>query len=147
MRWVTRKNAAVDRIACPWLIRRFIDPTAEFIYVEPHEVDRVAREQSAEPFDVEGAELGHVGGRCSFESILLKYRLDDPALAYLAEIVHGADIETDVAKTPEAAGLKAIAMGFRALYGDRDLAKLEAEMSLYDALYAWCRQRRGVTSG
>src|SRR5438128_11499869 len=83
MRWVTRKNASVDRIACPWLIKRFIDPTAEFIYVEAHEVDRVAREQSAEPFDVEGAELGHVDGRCSFDSLLLKYRLVDPALASL----------------------------------------------------------------
>jgi hypothetical protein len=140
MRFVTRKNAAVDRIACPWLIRRFIDADAEFFYVEPAEVGRVAREMDAIPFDVEGAELGHVDGRCSFESILLKYGLDDPALRRLAMIVHGADVTADIDKTPEAAGLKAVAMGFRLIYGERDLEKLEAQMPLYDALYAWCRQ-------
>ena len=139
MRFVTRRNAAVDRIACPSLIRRFIDPDAEFLYVEPQDVARVAMETSAVPFDVDGAELGHVDGRCSFESILLKYGLDDPALARLAEIVHGADVQADVALTPEAAGLKAIAMGFRKMFGDRDLDKLAAEMPIYDALYAWCR--------
>jgi hypothetical protein len=141
MRFVTRKNAAVDRIACPWLIRRFIDANAEFLYVEPAEVGRVAREMDAIPFDVEGVELGHADGRCSFESIMLKYRLDDPALHRLAMIVHGADVTADIDKTPEAAGLKAIAMGFRLIYGERDLEKLEGQMPLYDALYAWCRQR------
>lgn len=140
MRWVTRKNAAVDRIACPWLIRRFIDHEAEFLYVEPQEVSRVAREREAVPYDVEGAELGHVDGRCSFESILLKYGLDDPALMRLARIVHGADIEADLKQTPESAGLKAIAMGFRKLYGDRDQEKLDAEMGIYDALHAWCTE-------
>ena len=139
MRFVTRKNAAVDRIACPWLIRRFVDKDAEFLYVDPQEVARVAREKDAIPFDVEGAELGHVDGRCSFESILLKYGLDDPALGRLAAIVHGADVEADLGKTPEAAGLKAVAMGFRKLFGDRDLEKLEAQTPLYDALYAWCQ--------
>lgn len=139
MRWVTRKNAAVDRIACPWLIRRFIDRDAEFLYVEPREVGRVAREKDAVPYDVEGAELGHVDGRCSFESILVKYRLDDPALARLARIVHGADIEADAHRSPESAGLKAIAMGFRKLYGDRDHEKLEAQMPMYDAFLAWCK--------
>jgi len=138
MVFVTRKNAAVDRIACPWLIRRFIDPDAEFLYVDHEEVERVANEKNAVPFDVEGAELGHVDGRCSFESVLLRYGLDDPALRRLAKIVHGADIEADVDVTPEAAGLKAIAMGFRKMFGDRDLEKLEAQMPLYDALYAWC---------
>ena len=141
MRWVTRKNAAVDRIACPWLIRRFIDRDAEFLYVEPREVARVAREKDAVPYDVEGAELGHVDGRCSFESILLKYRLDDPALNRLASIVHGADIEADVRKSPESAGLKALAMGFRKLYGGRDHEKLEAQMPMYDALLAWCKDQ------
>ena len=141
MRFVTRKNAAVDRIACPWLIRRFIDRDAEFLYVEAADVMQVAREKGAVPYDVEGVELGHVGGRCSFESILLKYGLDDPALASLARIVHGADVEADLQKTPESAGLKAIAIGFRKLYGDRDLEKLEAEMPLYDALYVWCQQQ------
>jgi hypothetical protein len=139
MRWVTRKNAAVDRIACPWLVRRFIDPDAEFLYVDPQDVARVAREKDATPFDVEGAELGHVDGRCSFESILVKYRLGDPGLARLARIVHGADIESDIGVVPESAGLKAVAMGFRRLYGDRDHEKLEAEMPLYDALYEWCK--------
>jgi hypothetical protein len=139
MRFVTRKNAAVDRIACPWLIRRHIDPDAEFLYVEPQDVGRVAKQKDAIPFDVEGARLGHHGGRCSFESILAEYRLDDPALLRLAAIVHGADVEADVGLTPEAAGLKAIAMGFRRLYGDRDLDKLEAQMPMYDALYEWCR--------
>jgi hypothetical protein len=139
MRFVTRRNAVVDRIACPWLIRRFVDPDAEFLYVESHDVSRVANEENAVPFDVEGAELGHVDGRCSFESVLLKYGLDDPALARLARIVHGADVEADVHLTPEAAGLKAMAMGFRQLYGNRDQEKLEAQMPVYDALYAWCR--------
>jgi len=140
MRFVTRKNAAVDRIACPWLIRRHIDRDAEFLYVAPEDVNRVAKEKDAIPFDVEGATLGHHGGRCSFESILVEYRLDDPALHRLAAIVHGADVEADLRLTPEAAGLKAIAMGFRRLYGDRDLDKLEAQMPMYDALYEWCRQ-------
>jgi hypothetical protein len=141
VRFVTRKNAAVDRIACAWLIRRFIDADAEFLYVEPDHVGRVANETDAIPFDVEGVELGHVDGRCSFEAILLKYGLDDPALSRLAMIVHGADVAADIDKAPEAAGLKAIAMGFRLMYGDRDLEKLEAQMPLYDALYAWCQAR------
>lgn len=139
MRFVTRKNAAVDRIACPWLIRRFIDRDAEFLYVDATAVMQVARDSGAVPFDVEGAELGHVDGRCSFESLLLKYGLHDAALARLASIVHSADVEADIAKTPESAGLKAIALGFRELYGDRDLEKLEAETPLYDALYLWCQ--------
>jgi hypothetical protein len=139
MRFITRKNAAVDRIACPWLIRRFIDSDAQFLYVDPQEVTRLARDEDAVPFDVEGVELGHVGGRCSFESIVLKFGLDDPALGRLAAIVHGADVESDLRKAPEAAGLKALAMGFRKLYGERDLEKLEAQMPMYDALYAWCQ--------
>ncbi len=140
MRFVTRKNAAVDRIACPWLIRRFVDADAEFLYVEPQKVESVAGEKGAVPFDVEGAELGHVDGRCSFESILLKYGLDDPALTRMAKIVHGADVEADFDQSAQAAGLKAIAMGFRRMFGDRDLEKLEAQMPMYDALYAWCAE-------
>lgn len=146
MRWVTRKNAAVDRIACPWLIRRFIDPEAELLYVDSQDVARVADETGAIPYDVEGAELGHVDGRCSFESILLKFRLDDPALHRLAAIVHGADVEADIERTREAAGLKAIATGFRQLYGDRDLEKLGAQMPLYDALYRWCQEQPADTT-
>src|SRR5262249_59078458 len=137
MRFVTRKNAAVDRIACPWLIRRFVDPDAEFLYVAPEEV---LKTKDAIPFDVQGAELGHVNGRCSFESILLKYRLDDPGLQRLARIVHAADVEADLDTVPEGAGLKAIAMGFRLMYGERDQEKLEAQMPMYDALYEWCKR-------
>jgi hypothetical protein len=144
MRFVTRKNAAVDRIACPWLVRRFLDKEAEFLYVDPKDVARVAREKDAVPYDVEGVELGHVDGRCSFESILVKFGLDEPALARMARIVHGADIDADVNLSPEAAGLKAIAMGFRRLYGDRDDEKLEAQMPMYDALYAWCREQQAT---
>jgi len=139
VKFVTRKNAAVDRIACPWLIRRFVDREAEFLYVDPADVGRVAREENAIPYDVEGAELGHVDGRCSFESILLKYKLDDPGLARMAKIVHSADVAADAGISPEAAGLKAIAMGFRRMYGDRDHEKLEAQIGMYDALYEWCR--------
>lgn len=141
MKFVTRKNAAVDRIACPWLIRRFIDAEAGFLYVDPQDVQRVAAETGAIPYDVEGVELGHVNGRCSFESIVLKYGLDEPALQRLAAIVHGADVTEDADQTPESHGLKAIAMGFRLVYGERDLEKLEAQMPLYDALYAWCKQQ------
>jgi hypothetical protein len=139
LRFVTRKNAAVDRVACPWLIRRFIDKDAEFLYVDPEDVHRAASERDAIPYDVEGVELGHVDGRCSFESIIVKYGLDDAALARMAAIVHGADVEQDIGRTPESAGLKAIAMGFRHIYGERDAEKLEAQMGVYDALYEWCR--------
>jgi hypothetical protein len=143
MKFVTRKNAAVDRIACPWLIRRFIDKDAEFLYVDPADVARVARETDAIPYDVDGVELGHVDGRCSFESILLKYGPDDPALTRMAKIVHAADVEADIDTSPEGAGLKALAMGFRRLYGERDAEKLEAQMAMYDALYAWCKTAVG----
>ena len=144
MKWVTREHPKTDRIACPWLIKTFIDSDAEFLYVDVSEVQRVASQQDAVPYDVEGAELGHVDGRCSFESILLKYGLDDPALARLASIVHGADVESDLHKTPESAGLKAIAMGFRQVYGERDHEKLEAQTPMYDALYAWCQGEASV---
>ena len=138
MKWVTRQNASVDRIACPWLIKRFIDPEAEFLYVPAAEVKSVADETGAIPYDVAGVELGHVDGRCSFESILLKYRVQDPALDRLARIVHGADVSQDVGITPEAAGLKAIAHGFAMVHGANDHLKIELETPLYDALYAWC---------
>src|SRR3989442_9586817 len=130
MQFVTRKNAAVDRIACPWLIRRFLDQEAEFLYVDPEDVTRVAREKDAIPFDVQGVELGHVDGRCSFESILLKYGLTDPALDRLARIVHGADVAEDVGIVPEAAGLKAIAHGFALVHGEHDQEKIRLETPL-----------------
>jgi len=139
MRWVTRKNASVDRIACPWLIKRFIDPEAEFLYVPAAEVASIAEREGAIPYDVAGVELGHVDGRCSFESILLKYGLGNPALDRLAKIVHGADVAADVDVTPEAAGLKAIAHGFAMVHGEDDHRKIALESPLYDALYAWCQ--------
>jgi hypothetical protein len=141
MKWVTRRNAKVDRIACPWLIRRFVDPEAGFLYVPSDEVAAVARDQGAVPYDAPGAELGHVDRRCSFESILMKYRLSDPALQLMGRIVHGADITQDIAIEPEAAGLRAIAEGFSLTFGERDLDKLAAELPVYDALYAWCKTR------
>lgn len=139
MKWVTRQNASVDRIACPWLIKRFIDPDAEFLYVPVTDVMSVAEREGAIPYDVGGVELGHVDSRCSFESILLKYELDDPALHRLAQIVHGADVSADIGITPEAAGLKAIAHGFAMLHGNEDHLKIQLETPLYDALYAWCQ--------
>ena len=141
MKWITRKNANVDRIACPWLIRKFVDKDPVFLYVPPEEVLAVAKREGAIPYDVEGVELGHVGGRCSFESIMVKYALTDPALQKLAPIVHGADVARDVTIVPEAAGLKAIAHGFALLYGDNDHEKIRLETPLYDALYTWCQQQ------
>jgi hypothetical protein len=140
MKWVTRKNASVDRIACPWLVKRFIDPDAEFLYVAAPDVTSVAESEGAIPYDVGGVELGHVDGRCSFESIILKYGLHDPALDRLAQIVHGADVSADIDKTPEAAGLKAIAHGFAIVHGENDYLKIALETPLYDALYAWCQK-------
>ncbi|HYM51235.1 MAG TPA: chromate resistance protein ChrB domain-containing protein [Candidatus Limnocylindrales bacterium] len=139
MKWVTRKNANVDRVACPWLIKRFVDPEAEFLFVPADEVSAVAERERAIPYDVKGAELGHVDGRCSFESIMVKHHLLDPGLERLAKIVHGADIAADVAIVPEAAGLTAIAHGFALLHGDDDQAKIRLETPMYDALYAWCQ--------
>ena len=141
MKWVTRKNANVDRIACPWLIKRFVDHEAEFLFVPADEVSAVANREGAIPFDVKGAELGHVDGRCSFESIIVKYQLTDPALQRLARIVHGADVAADIDIVPEAAGLKAIAHGFGLAHGENDLEKIRLETPMYDALYAWCEQK------
>ena len=145
MKWITRENAKVDRIACPWLIRRFVDSEAVFLFVPPNDVAAVAAAEKATPYDVPGAELGHVAGRCSFESIVLKYGLgDDPGLSGLAAIVHSADVSEDVDKAPEARGLRAIAEGFALVHGRNDRAKMEHEFPLYDALYAWCRHRAGA---
>jgi hypothetical protein len=140
MKWVTRENAKVDRIACPWLIRRFIDRDAEFLYVAAGDVLDVAARDGATAYDVPGVELGHVDGRCSFESILLKYGLTtDPALVALGRIVHAADVAADIETAPEGAGLKAIAHGFALLWKQDDHRKIELESPLYDALYVWCQ--------
>jgi hypothetical protein len=141
MKWVTRKNANVDRVACPWLIRRFVDRDAEFLYVPSEEVEEVVRREGAIPYDVKGVELGHVDGRCSFESIIVKYKLTDPALQRLAKIVHGADVSSDIDITPESAGLLAIAHGFALAHGDNDHEKIRLETPMYDALYAWCEEQ------
>lgn len=141
MKWVTKENANVDRVACPWLIRRFIDPQAEFLFVARDQVMIVAQREGATPYDVPGVELGHVAGRCSFESIMEKYELGrDPALARLATIVHAADVSADRDTAPEGPGLLAIAQGFALVHGLDDHKKLELETPVYDALYAWCRK-------
>ena len=138
MKWITRAHVHVDRVACPWLISRFIDNQAEFIFAARTEVERRAREEGAIPFDVAGVELGHVEGRCSFESIILKYELKDKALLRLAKIVHAADVEADLDTDPIARGLEAIASGFGLRYPD-DEQNLAVQFEVYDALYAWCK--------
>lgn len=138
MKWITRSHVHVDRVACPWLISRFVDNEAEFIYVPRGEVDKVAKEQGAIPFDSPGVELGHKDGRCSFESIMLKYDLKEPGLVRLAKIVHSADVAEDIDKDPIARGLEAIASGYSLRY-PLDEENLSHQFEVYDALYAWCR--------
>ena len=141
MKWITRENANVDRIACPWLIKRFVDPEAEFLFVPAAEVMATAAREGAIPYDVPNVELGHVDGRCSFESIVRKYQLTDRALTEMARIVHGADVSKDVGITSESAGLTAIAHGFALVHGTNDHEKIRLETPMYDALYAWCQSR------
>jgi hypothetical protein len=138
MKWVTRSHVHVDRVACPWLITRFVDSEAEFIYVAKNQVEQVVKEIGAIPYDVPNVELGHKDGKCSFESIIEKYGLTDPALLRLAKIVHAADIEGELHTDPLAVGLEAIATGFSLRFPD-DSENLERQIEVYDALYAWCR--------
>jgi hypothetical protein len=139
MKWVTRERPKVDRIACPWLIKRFVDPQAEFLYVPADEVMAAAAREGATPFDVPEVELGHHGDECSFDAIIHKYGITDPALSALALIVRGADTPAkDLA--PESRGLEAIAEGFRLTHAD-DLEQLASESAVYDALYAFCQSR------
>lgn len=142
MKWVTRERPKVDRVACPWLIKRFVDPDAEFLFVPPDRVMAVAERENAIPFDVPGAELGHHGSEGSFDAILRRYGLAEPALRRLAPIVRGADTEAKDL-TPQSRGLEAIAEGFRLAYSD-DHELLEREFPVYDALYAWCSQAEGA---
>ena len=137
MKWVTRERPKIDRIACPWLIQRFIDHEAEFLYVPAADVLRVAQEVGAIPYDVPGVEMGHVGELCSFDAFLVKYRLNDPALQKLATIVRGADTSR-LDLTPQSAGLHAISLGLSRNFSD-DHEMLRHGMVMYDALYAWCR--------
>jgi hypothetical protein len=144
MKWVTRERPKVDRVACPWLIKRFVDPEAEFLYVPADQVQAVAEREGATPFDIPGVELGHHGQECSFDAIVHRYDLarDNPAVARLARIVRGADTDQHDL-TPESRGLIAIAQGFSAVYTE-DHAQLAAELPVYDALYAWCQRQGGA---
>jgi len=142
MKWITRENANVDRIACPWLITRFVDADAEFLYVPAEQVLVAADREGATPYDVPGVELGHVDGRCSFDSIILKYGLTgDKGLMELARIVHAADVAADLDSSPYGRGFKAIAYGFQILHGKDDHKKIALETPMYDALYAFCTRQ------
>ena len=150
MKWITREHVKVDRVACPWLIRKFVDADAQFYFVPANQVLPEEQRISATPFDVPGFEMGHHGKECSFEAILKKHDLHkDPALALLAKIVNGADTDNTLWQQPEAAGLCAIAEGFRHLGLGDDHAVLAAEGIVYDALYAYCREmvNRGKPDG
>ena len=138
MRWVTRERPKIDRIACPWLITRFIDPQPEFLYVPNGDVLRIAAEKDAVPYDIPGVELTHEGALCSFDAFLKKYQLSDPALQHLAKIVRGADT-SHLDLTPQSAGLYAISLGLSQRYSD-DHEMLSHGLILYDALYAWCKE-------
>jgi hypothetical protein len=150
MKWITREKVKVDRVACPWLIRKFVDKDAEFHFVSADKVLEEAEHLGATPFDVKGVELGHHGKECSFEAILKKYDLaGDSALALLAKIVNGADTDNTLWHQPEGAGLEAIAEGFRHLGFKNDHEINAAEWIVYDALYAYCQEmvRQGNLDG
>jgi len=137
MKWVTREKARVDRIACPWLISRFVDRDPTFLFVPVDQVLQIAEREQAIPYDVPNVELGHHGERCSFDAILDKYKLTDPALLALAGIVRGADTPNRTL-TPESPGLYAVATGFQAITKD-DFDNMARQFAVYDALYAYCR--------
>jgi hypothetical protein len=141
MLWITRAHVHVDRVACPWLIKRFIDSDAEFLYVAASLVDETVKNTGGIPFDAPGVELGHHDGKCSFEAIIGKYGLKDPALLRMAQIIHCADIDADVDKDPIARGLEAIAEGYRLRYID-DEENVAVQSEMYDALYAWCKTQK-----
>ena len=138
MKWITRSHIHVDRAACPWLISRFVDSDAEFLFVPESQINRVAAESGAIPFDAHGVELGHHGDKCSFETIIEHFALTDKALLRLAKIIHSADVRKDRDKEPLAAGFEAIAVGYSLRFPD-DLENLARQFDVYDALYAWCR--------
>ena len=138
MKWVTRAHPKTDRIACPWLIKRYIDPAATILYVPADDVLVIAEREGAISFDAPGAKYTHRDGLCSFEVLIEEYRIDDPAVGLMARVVHGADVEEDRDATPESPGLYAIAEGFARL-DVSDERQLELELPVYDALYAWCQ--------
>jgi hypothetical protein len=137
MKWVTRERPKTDRIACPWLIAKYVDPEPEFLYVPADDVLAVAEREAAISYDAPGARYTHRDGLCTFEVLVEEYGLDDPALPLMARIVHGADIAEDRDATPQSRGLLAIAEGFH-LLDVPDRRQLELSMPVYDALYAWC---------
>lgn len=143
MKWITREKARVDRIACPWLIARFIDRDPTFLFVSPQDVLAVAEREQAIAYDVPNVELGHHGDRCSFDAFLDKYDLTEPALRLLARIVRGADTDAQQL-TPESAGLYAAASGFRLIVKD-DHDNMARQFPLYDALYAYCRSKTAAS--
>jgi hypothetical protein len=150
MKWVTRERVKVDRVACPWLVRKFIDSGAEFLFVPADTVMEVAAREGAVPYDVPNVEFGHHGKECSFDALVKKHRLDrDPALVLLAKIVNGADTDNTLWNQPESAGLNAVAEGFRHLGFRDDPELVAAESVVYDALYAYCQEmvRRGTPDG
>ena len=150
MKWITREYVKVDRVACPWLIKKFVDKDAEFVFVPADQVMNEAKQLGATPFDVTNVELGHHGKECSFEAILKKYRLtENRALVLLGRIVNGADTDNTLYQQPEGAGLQAIAEGFRHLGYKNDHEINTAEWIVYDALYAYCQEvvRRGKPDG
>ena len=138
MLWITRSHVHVDRVACPWLITRFVDSDAEFLFVPKNQIEGVVKERGAIPFDAPDVELGHHESRCSFESILLKSELKDAVLLRLAKIVHAADVAEDIDSDPLARGLEAIATGYGLRFPD-DHENLGRQFDVYDALYAWCK--------
>ena len=143
MKWVTRERPKIDRIACPWLILRYIDREAEFLFVPATQVLAVAQDTGATPYDIPGVEMSHVGERCSFDAFVAKYRLDEPALQQLATIVRGADTSRlDLA--PQSAGLYALSLGLSRLFSD-DHTMLRHGLVMYDALHAWCRTGQDET--
>lgn len=143
MKWITRERPKIDRIACPWLITRFIDPAPEFLYVPANDVLKVATETGATPYDIPGVEMSHVGELCSFDAFLKKHQLAEPAMAQLAEIVRGADTSR-LDLSPQSAGLYAISLGLSRCFAD-DHEMLRHGMIMYDALYAWCRECQSET--
>src|SRR6266516_2737300 len=149
MKWITREKVKVDRVACPWLIKKFVDPKAEFLFVPADKVMEIAKREQAIPYDVPNVEFGHHGKACSFEAILQKHNLGDPALVLLGKIVNGADTDNTLWNQPEGAGLNAIAEGFRHLGFKDDHEVNAAEWIVYDALYAYCQEmvRRGKMDG
>jgi hypothetical protein len=148
MKWITRSHVHVDRVACPWLITRFIDNEATFLFTSAAAIEDLAAKEHAIPFDTPGAKLGHHAGRCSFESIILEYSLTDAALLRMARIIHSADIARDTDADPIARGVEAIAQGFSLRFPD-DEENLQQQFPVYDSLYAWCRLEvaRGGTQG